>query len=474
MSQPLYEALAEEYSGLIADGQLPAGTRLPSVRTLSRQRRVSLSTALAALRAMESRGLVEARPQSGYYVRPRAPSSPAPRRSEPPARPQAVSVESTIIDLLNAGAGGAAGPLGSAVPDKALLPQAALRRRVGQLARCRPELLAGYSPLEGLPELRVQIAQRYAQLACHAPADEILITNGCTEALHLALRASTQAGDWVALESPTYFGFLQILQSLGLKALELPTDPTQGLDVEALRTALAEPRGRSIRACVVTPNHSNPLGSRMPDTRKQALVDVCAEHGVALIEDDLYGDLPFCGPRPTPLRHFDASGTTMLCSSLSKTLAPGLRVGWLAAGRWAPRVRLLKFATSMCNAGLPQAAAASLIGGGGFDRHLRRLREACAGQVQAMQDAVLRHFPAGTRVAHPAGGFLLWVELPAAIDTLALHRQAVPEGLGFMPGALFTATGDYRSALRLNCGWPVTAETERGLARLGELARQLR
>jgi DNA-binding transcriptional MocR family regulator len=471
-SAPIYTQLADELCLLIGNGQLLPGERLPSVRRLSRQKRVSATTAIAALRSLESRGLVEARPQSGYFVRARGKPSAEPAMTRPPAAPKTVGVDNLMVRMIDAALDPAIAPLGTAAPDPAWFPVRRLQRVIASTVRRHPELLATCCPYyAGLETLRHQVARHYAALGCVVAQDEVVITNGCTEAINLALAAVAQPGDTVAIESPSYYGFLQIIQKRGLQALEIATHPRDGLSVDALEAALASRAGRSVKACLVSPNFSNPMGSSMPEGEKRRLVELCERHGVTLIEDDVYSDLQHAGPRPLPAKVYDRSGNVILCSSFTKTLAPGARVGWIFGGRHAEEIRLRKFAVSGATPAILQEALSEMLRSGGYERHMLKLRRAYAAQVAQMSAAVCEHFPEGTKITQPGGGFVIWVELPGRIDTLALYEKALSAGVNFAPGPLFSASGRYRSFLRLNCGRMWTPAIEGALIRLGKLAK---
>ncbi|MBS1189068.1 MAG: transcriptional regulator, GntR family with aminotransferase domain protein [Rhodocyclaceae bacterium] len=462
-----YEKLAEELGGLIATGTLRPGDRLPSVRRLSRERRLSVSTVVQALRRLEDRGLVEARPQSGFFVRHRGAARPQPSARSTPDAAVDVDVSQKLVRVLQAGMQAGVAPLAAALPAPSLLPIAALHRLYAGVARRHPGLLAGGNYFHtDEPALVRQLVRR--SLAWGGPLDaaEIVITNSCTEALGLCLRAVTRPGDTVAVESPAYYLMLQLLESLGLKALEIPTDPRSGLSIEALD--LATRQGR-VAACLLVPNAGNPLGCIMPDENKRRLARLTAERGVAVIEDDIYGDLHFGDQRPWPIKAFDEAGNVMLCASFSKSLSPSLRLGFVAAGRRRPQVALQKTITSGGTNPVTQHVLAEYLASGAYDRHLRTLRRTYGQQVEAMAAAVARHFPASTRLTQPQGGFVLWVELPENIDATALHERALADGVAFVPGELFSASGMYRNCLRLNCGNPHTPEIEDAVRRLGRL-----
>lgn len=467
---PRYVAVADEFAQMIQRGQLRIGERLPSVRELARGRRVSLTTALAVLRELEARGLAEARPQSGYYVRGRMRTRLEPSITRPPTQPQPVAVNALIARVVGASLDRGVVPFGAAIPEPSWFPVPALQRQFGLIVRQRPDALGDYDHSYGAPELRRQIARRCADLACVVDDDDILVTNGCIEALNLAIRSVAGPGDTIAIESPAYFGFLQMIEDLGMKALEIPTHPREGFCVEALATALGEEAGARIRAVLVSPNFNNPLGSLMPEAQKRALLQLCERHRIALIEDDVYGDLHFAGTRPLPIKAYDRSGTVILCSSYTKTLAPGARIGWVAAGRWREAIGLRKFVTSVSTPVLPQLAIAEFLRTRAYARHLVRLRQRCAAQTARFSECVDKTFPVGTRVARPQGGFVLWVELPSGVDTLELYARALARRINFAPGPMFSPSQRYRNCLRLNCGRQWTPQTEAALALLGRMA----
>ena len=469
-SSPRYISVANEIAAQITSGQLGSGARVPSVRLLAQQRRLSPTTALAALRHLERRGYIEARPQSGYYVRLREPAAQPLRMSRTAPRPQQVRVNSLFSHLVRATASPTLVPLGSAVPQADWFPVRGLQRALAEAMRRHPQALTEYGHAFGLEALRRGIARRYADLGCEVDADEVLITDGCMEALNLALRAVARPGDVIAVESPTFFGFLQVIESLGMKALEIATHPRDGLSVPALAEALTQHRGE-IRALLLSVNINNPFGATMPDEQKRALLRLCARHRLPIIEDEVYADLHFGAQRPAPLRAYGGEQPPiLLCSSFSKTLAPGMRVGWILGGTLIEPLRLAKFTSTVATPMAMQQAIAEFLDRTGYQRHLRGLRQASEAQLGRFSEAVQQHFPAGTRIAHPQGGFVLWVELPSGADSLRLHERALAEGISFAPGPLFSPSGRYRNALRLNCGRTMTPQVERALRRLGELA----
>jgi DNA-binding transcriptional MocR family regulator len=433
---PIYHRLAEEFSSLIQGGQLKPGERLPSVRRLASQRHVSISTALQTLRSLENCGLVEAKPQSGYFVRHAARRLDEPTITRPPRLPAYVGITGMVTRVREAAQNPRIVPLGTASPAAQLFPAGRLQRILSSVTRRKPTLLTTYGFSAGNAAFRHELARRYLDWGVNIDEREFVITHGCTEAVGLALRAVTQQGDTIALESPTFYGTLQTIESLQLKVIEIPTHPRDGISLEALEVVV---RHHDIKAVVVMANVSNPLGSVMPDERKQKLVEMMESAGIPLIEDDIYGDLPFAGPRPLPLKAFERDGGVLLCSSFSKTLA------------------------------IPQLALAVYLREGGYDHHLRKIKRAFSSQVRQMVDAVTAHFPEGTRVTRPLGGFVIWVELPGEIDTIQLYDAAIVSGFSFAPGRIFSASDRYRNCLRLSCGHPWSPETEQAIVRMGRL-----
>lgn len=477
---PIYQRLAQHYRRAMESGVLNPGDRMPSVRALTRLHQVSLSTTLLVCRQLESEGWLEARPRSGYFVRqPRR--NHLPRVAEPstltlPDPAQYVGIHDRISDFtaqcerhpeaLN---------LAAAFGTADCYPGAALRAAAGRVLRQRPNSLVEPVPPLGDAHFRAVLARRALSLGLLPNSNDIIVTHGCIEALNLALRAVTQPGDTVAVESPAYFGLLQILESLGLRALEVATSPQTGLSVDAL--ALALRNNPSVKAVVVVPNFQNPLGSVMPDAEKERLVALCTAQNIPLIEDDTYGALT---KDDTPLKAAKAwdnlapgQGQVIYCASLTKILAPGMRLGWMLGGRWFERIKMLKHAQSRPNDVLAQAAVASYMAGSSYDRHLAKLRRRLHHQREQMAEAVAQHFPPGTRLSPPQGAMMLWIELPDRRSSWALFEAALKRGVRITPGTLFANSSRYDHFLRLSCGAAFTPEVAQAVATLGRIASDL-
>jgi DNA-binding transcriptional MocR family regulator len=478
--QPLYRQLADHYLGAIQAGSLAFGERMPSVRAMMRLHGVSLSTALQTCRELEKQGWIEARPRSGYFVRqPRRVAlqsvSQAPEEPSivlPPDPAQYVGIHARVSDFVLKGQthpikvnlSGARG-----APE--LYPSEQLKNAAIRALRHDPSVLTRAAPPGGNARFRAALAKHMIGSGIVCAPEEVTVTHGCIEALNLALRAVAQPGDTIAIESPTYYGLFQVLESLGMRALEIPTSAHRGISVDALELAI-QTYG-NIKAVVVVPHLQNPLGAILPDSKKKRLVELCEERGIALIEDDTYGDLVDADVPLQTLKSLDKSGNVIYCASLHKTLAPGMRLGWILGGRWHTRVAMFKYAQSRHNEEWPQIAATEFIASGAFDRHLRRLRTALRSQRERTAEAIAEYFPEGTRLTAPNGGPALWIELPEKLSSTKLFDVAIKEGILFVPGSLFSNSDRFDHFLRLSCGAPYSKEMDWALRRLGGMIDRL-
>ena len=470
----LYERLADELSGMITRGVLKSGERLPSVRRLSEERGISIATVLSAYLLLEGRGVAEARPKSGHYVRARRTADPpvptTPRRAAAPAKVSIAAGADELIHVMTRERGLV--PLGTAYCAPELLPIRKLNAMLAAVAREGIGPGGSYDELRGTRSLRRQLVRRAAAWGVFLEEDDFVSTIGATEALQLSLRSVAKPGDVIAVESPAYFGLLRLVEVQGLRAIEIPSDPRTGLDLDALEDAL---RAAPVRAVLATPNFSNPLGARMPDDHKERLVKMCTRRDIPLVEDDVYGDLAFDGTRPRPAKAFDTAGIVLLCGSISKTLAPGYRVGWVAPGRYRDALEKVKFANTVASPTPTQMAVAEFLAEGGYDRHVRKLRRILAAQSERYRQAIAEHFPEGTRVSRPQGGFVVWVELPdegrpgrpRAVD---LQLRALDRGIAIAPGTVFSARQRFAQCIRISTGLPWSPRIERAIKTLGELA----
>ncbi|PLY06910.1 MAG: hypothetical protein C0622_00425 [Desulfuromonas sp.] len=461
-----YEWIKQSIGDAIDSGALSAGDRVPSLRVMSRKSQLSITTVMRAYLDLEQEGRIESRPQSGFYVRRKQRELAAPRTSNPDLKPTRLDSLDFHFEIMNAMVDTAIVPLGAATPAAELLPLAELTKRLRQVGALHKDAY-GYEELVGNRKLRAQIAYHMLETGMNVHMDDIIITNGASEALYLALAVLAGPGSTVAVESPCYFGYLHILETLGIATLEIPTDPETGVDIDALEQAFDL---YDVKACILQPNYNNPFGSLTPDAKKQRLADLFAARGVTLIEDDIVGDLPFAGPRPRTIASFKPELEAIYISSFSKTLSPGLRIGWIYSKALHSDLHRRKMAISMNTNRPAQLALADYLAGGRYAKHLKNYRAHCRRQVNQIAAAVEKFFPEKTRLSDPKGGFLLWTVLPERIDSDRLYRAALAEGIGIAPGSIFTSQNRYRNCIRLSCGHPYSASIEAALKRLGELA----
>jgi DNA-binding transcriptional MocR family regulator len=465
----LYEHLANELGGLIASRVFAPGDRLPSIRHLAQQKRLSVSTVMQALRLMEDRGLIDAKPQAGYYVRHRARPMTVVAGNEHLKEPAYVGINNLLMRVLKANEDASVVQLGSAWPLDEMLPMKRMQKTVAAVARRDSSLLSTVSCYEtNYPEFTRQIERRALDWGQIDP-NEVVVTGSCTEAISLCLRAVAKPGDTIAIESATYFVLLQLIESLGMKALEIPTHPKTGPSIDALEVALS---AGLVQAVMLVPNANNPLGCIMPEANKQRLAALLSQHDVPLIEDDVYGDLCFTPERPWPVKAYDTTGNVMLCSSFSKAVSPGARVGYVVAGRYAQDVAVLKMVSSGATSHFFQAVLADFLTGSAYEIQLRKMRRALSQRIARMSDAICDAFPQQCTISEPKGGFVLWVGMPEQVDALLLHEQAIAAGVALMPGQLFSASGKYSNYIRLNCGNVWGPRVDAAIAKLGELVHR--
>ena len=466
-----YEKFADEIAELIRTGVLGPGEKVPSVRHASRTYGVSPSTVFQAYYLLEDRGLIQARARSGYFVREHA-KRPLhePGLTAHAAQTTEVDVSELVFSVLASLKDPHTVPFGSAFPSPDLFPLPRLAKSMAHALRMLSphEIIADMTA--GNADLRRQIALRYMVSGVMLPMEELVISNGALEALNLCLQCVTQPGDLVAIESPTFYACLQVLERLQLKAVEIPVHPREGIDLGALSESLKQ---LPIKACWFMSSLQNPLGASMSETKKQALYELLVEHQVPLIEDDVYAELYFGSHPPKPVKSFDREGLVMHCSSFSKSLAPGYRIGWVAGGRYAEQIARLKLMTTISPSVPAQAALADYLQHGGYDRHLRKLRHALEMQQSAMLASAARHFPASTRVTRPSGGYFLWFEFPERLDSLQLLRLALAQGISLAPGPIFSASQGFRHCARLNYGHPWNPRSEQAMEVLGRLVAGL-
>ncbi|WP_454824692.1 aminotransferase-like domain-containing protein [Paraburkholderia xenovorans] len=466
----LYEKLAEDIETSIRQGVYRHGERLPSVRQISQQHRISVTTAIRAYLLLESRGLVTSRPQSGYFVNRRDESERKAlelRPSKPIPISSPVDVSRLVLSTLRSIGVDDAVPLGSPYPDPSLFPFERINRYAYDAGRGKAQWGVTDALPPGNAKLVRQIARRYLENGMAVDPNEIIITVGATEAINLCLQAVAKPGDVIAVESPTFYAMLHAIERMGMNAIEVSTHPEHGIDIEALAAIM---ESQPIAACMVMPNFQNPLGFLMPDERKRELVELLTKRNIPVIENGVYNELHFDSPHPSTLKSFDTRGLVLHCSSFSKSLTSAYRIGWALPGRYRDQVEKLKFLNTLTSPSIPQLAIAEFLERDGFEHHLRKVRKAYAQQANLMKAIVSRFFPEGTRMSNPAGGYVLWVELPPRVDSMRLYKLALDQGITIGPGYMFSVSETtYRNFIRLNYSSPWSGEIEQAVITVGKL-----
>ncbi|MEN0580771.1 PLP-dependent aminotransferase family protein [Phytobacter palmae] len=460
-----YENLATLLAERIEQGLYRHGEKLPSVRNLSQEHGVSISTVQQAYQVLENLQLITPQPRSGYFVAPRKAKPPVPAISRPVQRPVEVTQWDEVLTLLDARSDKEMLNFGGGAPDISQPTLKPLWREMARLVQHNQCDILSYDALQGRRELREQISRLMVDGGTVVDPEDIVITNGCHGALSIALLSVCKPGDIVAVESPSYYGTMQLLRGFGIKAMEIPTDPDTGISIEALELALEQ---WPIKGVILVPSCSNPQGSIMPDARKKAILSLAQRHDIVIFEDDIYGELVTDYPRPRTIKSFDIDGRVLLCSSFTKSVAPGLRVGWIVPGRYRDRVLHMKYAAIGSTVPTNQLAMAAFIRDGHYHRHIRRMRQFYQQHLETYTCWIRQYFPCGICVTRPKGGYMLWVELPEGVDMLCVSRQLCRLKIQIAPGSLFSASGKYRNCLRINCALPLTERYREAISKLGE------
>lgn len=465
-----YQQLAQQMTEQIAHGVWQPGDKLPSLREQVANSGMSFMTVSHAYQLLESQGRIVARPQSGYYVAPRMVAT---RQSSAPAQvmpDNAVDINTYIFEVLQASRNASVLPFASAFPDPKLFPLPQLNRSLAQVSKTATAM----SVIENLPpgndELRHAIARRYALQGMTISPDKIVITAGALEALNLSLQAVTEPGDWVIVENPCFYGALQALERLRLKALSVATDVKEGIDLDALVQAL---QTYPVKACWLMTNSQNPLGFTLAPEKKARLIEILSEHNVTLIEDDVYSELYFGREKPLPAKAWDKTDMTLHCSSFSKCLVPGFRIGWVAAGKHARRIQHLQLMSTLSTSSPMQLALVDYLATKRYDAHLRRLRRQLAERKQLAWQSLLRSLPPEVQIHHNDSGYFLWLELPAGVDAGQLSARALEHHISIAPGKMFSTTDNWASFFRFNTAWGWGEREDNAVETLGHLIRQL-
>ncbi len=470
-----YNELANLIESQIRSGKLGNGDRLASVREMSAREKVSPSTVVEAYGLLQERGLIEPRDRSGYFVSSPGSLLPIPDQASAPGhliRPDRIEPEDMILTIRQAAQDPKILPLGAAMPSPVFFPHKAMSRAIAHVLREEPTLSAEYLFPPGTLSLRKEVSRRYVRLGVEADANSVVTTSGTTESIVLALKVVAQPGDVILVESPTYFGILQTLRSYGYQIYEAPVHPSTGLSPETFRDACKKLKGR-LKAAIIVPNHSNPLGSCMPDAAKAEVMEIARKENVTIIEDDVYGGLSFQKVRPKPLKYFDKEDRVILCGSYTKTMAAGLRVGYVISTRYHKELTVQRSANTCGVSVVAEEATAYYLSEGAYDRHMKKMCREYQTLVNKFSGAIAQTFPHGTRVSQPHGGYVLWVQLPDGTDSRIVQKLAFEKKVSIAAGSLFSITDTYKSYIRINCAVPWSGQVERGIERLGDIVQKI-
>ncbi|MDN3580485.1 PLP-dependent aminotransferase family protein [Mucilaginibacter flavus] len=467
----LYAQIVTRIENQIKQKLLKSGDKLPSVRALSQEQGISMSTSYKAYVELENMGMIEARPKSGYYVKVLPSRISRPPEIKPPLKKIEQASVSQMIRLVSQNMSEATVlGLSRSSPPIGLIPLAKLSKSMMEAIRKSPSGNIHYENLQGNVSLRTQIAKNAFSWGGNITANDVVTTQGCMEALVFCLRALTKPGDTVAIESPTFFGIFNVMLSLDLKVLEIPVDPETGIDIDYLAEAMDKVE---IKACLFVTNFSNPVGSCMPDHRKKQLVDLVTKRQIPLIEDDIYGEIFFGKSRPRTCKSYDTEGWVLLCSSVSKSIAPGYRVGWCIPGRFKDQIINIKMMHTITSATPTQAAIGHFFETGRYDLHMRNLRKALYTQSLRYAQAVTEYFPPGTKISSPNGGYALWIELDKKVNAFELYQAAIAQNISIAPGQIFSTDARYTNFIRISFGITYDDVVDKSFKLLGELIKKM-
>ncbi|SEW51557.1 aminotransferase-like domain-containing protein [Chitinophaga arvensicola] len=467
MKEPAYISIANKFAKMIDDGIYKPGEKLPSIRSMHKKSGVSIGTILQSFNYLMDKDIVVSREKSGYYVNDNlAKSLPVPEVLPVSLSERTVHIDQLLQKMPVDRTGKDFVSFGNAVPDNRLLPFNSIKRAIQQTSR---DVSGSYLSLEtryGNKQLCEAIAKRSMHWQGPVHANELVITNGAAEAMVCCLKAVTQPGDTVLVQEPCFFGIMQILELLGLKMATIPSHPTTGISVENIKAAC---RKLAIKACVFVSNFNNPDGASISTDQKKQIAGLANTLQMPIIEDDIYGDLFFKGGRRDTIKAYDKDGWVMYCSSFTKTLAPGLRIGWTAAGRFTYDVARIKAMMNHSTSCFSQRVILQLLTTGVLEKHLQKFRLEMQMNQHRYIAVIEKHFPAGTKVTQPGGGIYLWVELPDAVNTSVFLEKAFEHNISYAPGEIFSSKGKYLHYIRLSYSGLWEKKAEKALIKLGKL-----
>ncbi|AZA76891.1 PLP-dependent aminotransferase family protein [Chryseobacterium sp. G0186] len=463
MKSYIYEVFTKIIEEQIRNGIFQPKDRLPSVREIKERYNISTSSVQSGFESLVIKGLIESVPRSGYFVS---------QITEEPISKMKMKLPQVVRDevfmknvMLTSKRSSEHRSFNNTVPGDLLIPQKLILRTMQEVIREKGASLLRYYPSNGLEALRKQIARHMGMHGCQLNPDELIITDGALQALTIALSSVTKAGDIVAVDSPCVFSILEVIANLGLKVVEIPVHYRSGFDTEYFRKICAE---NKISALVVTPNFHNPTGIMMSDATKKELVGIAETYELCIIENDLYSDLYFEEKRPSCIKNFDKKGLVMTYSSFSKTLAPGIRLGWLYAGSFYSKAERTKFALGRSVSPIYQELITQLLQDNKYERHLRSFRKKMSQQAFQLLEVLRKHFPEDSYFHKPQGGYSIWGQMPGNMDMLKFYQYCEEHQVLFTPGGTFSMTDQYSHHFRIVFTERITSESLEVLKKIGE------
>lgn len=467
MKEPIYISFANKIAKMIEDRIYKSGDKLPSIRSLHKKKELSIGTILQSFNYLIDKGLVVSKEKSGYFVNDNLGKNLALPKALPVSLVQSsVKVDGLIQKLPADNKNKNFVSFANAFPDNRLLPFNSIKRAIQQTSR---DITGSYLTLEdrkGNKKLRTEIAKRSLIWKATTHFEEIIITNGTTEAIMCSLKAITQPGDTVLVQNPCFHGVLQILECLELKIATVPSHPEEGISIEDVKEICGKV---SVKACVFVSNFNNPDGASINTETKKELAAFASTFQIPIIEDDIYGELFLTGKRPDTIKTYDKDGWVLYCSSFTKTLMPGFRIGWCAAGRFIEQVARIKSMQNHSCSTFDQLVILQLLNSGIFERHLQKFRLELHKNLNQTIDFIEHYFPDGTKITRPKGGVMIWIELPEYINATDFLDTAFEQDISYAPGEIFSSKGDYQNYIRISYCSLWEQKTEKALMKLGKL-----
>jgi DNA-binding transcriptional MocR family regulator len=481
---PLYVQLRDQLRALVHAGDLRPGDRIPASRELATMLGVHRTTVANAYAELESEGLIQGHVGRGTYIKGNGNGL----KLTPPAPPVLNGSEGLRWELLFADERGeeALSRLTASAPENALsfvmarpaeeyFPVEELQTCVNAVLRREATDVLNLGPSDGYGPLKDALIEHLRSDGISTKDENLLITDGCQQSLDIISKAFVRPGDSVILENPTYPGAMAIFHGARARCLGVPmqTRPepgtTLGLDLEALEATLAANR---VKLIVLTPDFQNPTGTSMPLSSRRKVLELAGRHQVPVVEDHIYARLHAREERLPSLKHLDRANIVIHIDSFAKVAFPGLRVGWIVAPATAiERLRIVKQTTDLHTDQLAQATLAEFLRRGLFTKHLAKMRKVYASRLSALDEALRKHMPEGTRWTRPDGGMCLWLELPPGFDASELLIHAKERGVLFAPGRYFYVQNPLPNTLRLGYAGLDEKQIARGIATLSDLLR---